>query len=129
MSNISINHGLPFITVTLRANNQQLRVDNVLLDTGSAASVFKTDDLESIGVFVAATDRVRFMHGIGGREAVVEKTIEGLEIGNLTVSSFSIQLGALDYGFELNGILGMDFLRLSGAIVNLRTLVIEGSSL
>jgi hypothetical protein len=68
------------------------------------------------------------MHGIGGRESVVEKAIEGIEVGELTVPAFSIQLGALEYGFALNGILGMDFLRQSGAIVNLDSLVITGHS-
>lgn len=31
----------------------------------------------------------------------------------------------MDYGFEINGILGMDFLINAGAIINLRSMTIE----
>jgi hypothetical protein len=33
---------------------------------------------------------------------------------------FEIEVGGMDYGFGMNGILGMDFLMCTGAILNLR---------
>jgi len=71
MAPITIVNGLPFITVVIYANNQQLLIENVLLDTGAAASVFRTDDLAMIGVVPERKDQLRFMSGIGGREPVI----------------------------------------------------------
>jgi hypothetical protein len=124
MTPITIRERLPFISVVLTANGQQLQIHNVLLDTGAAASVFRTDDLLAIGVIPALTDEIRFMSGIGGREAVIEKQIEKLTVGNLVVSPFTIQLGSVDYGFSMNGIIGMDFLIAAGATIDLRALTI-----
>lgn len=124
MPTITVRDGLPFISVALIANGQQLQISNVLLDTGAAASVFRTDDLLTIGVVPSPTDQIRFMSGIGGHEAVIEKQIETLTVGNLAVSPFIIQPGAIDYGFVINGIIGMDFLFATGAIIDLRSLTV-----
>jgi len=121
---IILRYGLPFVSVVIDANDQQLRLENVLLDTGAAATVFRTDDLLAIGVMPAPTDHVRFMAGIGGREAVIEKQIDKLVVGNLLVAPFTIQLGAMDYGFEINGIVGMDFLLATRATIDLSKLVV-----
>jgi hypothetical protein len=124
MSTITIRNGLPFISVILTANGQQLQITDVLLDTGAGASVFKTDDLLTIGVVPSLTDRIRFMSGIGGREAVIEKQIDALTVGTRTLHPFTIQLGAVNYGFIINGIVGMDFLLAAGAIIDLNTLTL-----
>jgi len=36
----------------------------------------------------------------------------------------SIEVGGMDYGFEMHGILGMDFLTQAGAMINLREMTI-----
>jgi hypothetical protein len=36
-----------------------------------------------------------------------------------------VEIGGVDYGFAINGILGMDFLRATGAIVNLNDLTLS----
>jgi hypothetical protein len=124
VTTITVRDRLPFIAVVLIANGQRLQISDVLLDTGAAASVFRTDDLLTIGVVPSPTDQIRFMAGIGGREAVIEKQIETLAVGNLIISPFTIQLGAVDYGFAINGIMGMDFLLTAGAVIDLHTLTI-----
>lgn len=42
-----------------------------------------------------------------------------------SLESFTIQVSGMDYGFVIGGILGMDFLRRSGAVIDLRQLQIE----
>ena len=124
MTAITVRDGLPFISVVLIANDQRLQIANVLLDTGAAASVFRTDDLLTMGVVPSSTDQIRFMSGIGGREAVFEKQIETLIVGTLAISPITIQLGVVDYGFDINGIIGMNFLFAAGAIIDLRNLTV-----
>jgi hypothetical protein len=122
---ITVKYGLPFVSISLRANGQTLNLTTVLLDSGSAACVFRTELLEAIGVVPDRTDTIRFMTGIGGREAVIEKQIDAIEIGNLGVTPFIVQIGELDYGFAIDGILGSDFLFEAGAQVNFKSLSIE----
>lgn len=37
----------------------------------------------------------------------------------LKLDNFKIEVGVMDYGFEINGILGMDFMKVVGAVINL----------
>jgi hypothetical protein len=46
-------------------------------------------------------------------------------LGDYVFENFEIEIGGMDYGFEINGILGMDFLLLAGAMINLRDKQIE----
>lgn len=117
-------HGLPFTSVTLRANGKSLTLQRVLIDTGSAGSLFKTDDLEVLGVTLESTDAIRFMSEIGGREPVVEKTIESIEVADMIASPFTVELGAVDYGYGIAGILGLNFLLKVGARIDLANLEI-----
>jgi hypothetical protein len=73
MSPIIIAHRLPFVSVTIFANGKSLHLPKVLLDTGSAGSVFNTDDLEKIGVVMHPTASLVEMTGIGGSEYVVQQ--------------------------------------------------------
>jgi hypothetical protein len=124
MAAIQIDHHLPFVEVILYANTRTLILPRVLLDTGSAATIFRTDDLLSIGVTPQPEDTIHYMSGIGGVESVIEKEIEAIEIDGIRVSPFQIQLGALDYGISMNGILGFDFLLRAEVLIDFKSLQI-----
>ncbi len=101
---------------------RSLDLDNVLLDTGSASTIFSADRLLDVDVRCEPTDILNRVRGVGGTEFVFSKTIDGLSLGELKVEDFEIEVGAMDYGFnfELDGILGMDFLERVGAVIDLR---------
>ena len=40
-------------------------------------------------------------------------------MGELAVSDFEIEVGAMDYEIELDGILGLDFMMEAGAVIDL----------
>ncbi|MFC1959922.1 hypothetical protein ACFLYO_04360, partial [Chloroflexota bacterium] len=84
MTAITIINQLPFVNVILQVNQQTLNLSRVLLDTGSAATIFKTDDLMKLGLSLETNDPIHYMVGIGGREIVIEKEIEMLQVGYLT---------------------------------------------
>jgi hypothetical protein len=65
-------------------------------------------------------DTLRVIRGVGGSEAVFIRRVDYLQVGERSLSDFEIEVGGMDYGFEINGILGMDFLLQAGAIINLR---------
>ena len=56
---------------------------------------------------------------------VFSRKVDQIEIGERRLKSFEIEIGAMEYGFEINGILGMDFLTKAKAIINLHELKIE----
>jgi predicted aspartyl protease len=113
------------VAVPVEANRQSLVLENVLLDTGSAATVFKTDELAQIGVQPEALDVVRAISGVGGHEFVVEKKIDTVYVGDLAVTLFPIQLSAMNDAPEFDGILGLDFLLRTNAVVDFGRLEIR----
>ena len=123
---IQLKDGLPFVSTQLTYQGRRITLENVLLDTGSAGSIFPTDRVLSIGVEYEADDFVYRIRGVGGEEFVFAKRLDRVALGNLEVEDFEIEIGLMDYGFEIDGILGMDFLTEVGAILNLGSLEVVG---
>jgi predicted aspartyl protease len=119
MVKLDLKYGLPFCTVKLSYNGKYKFIDNVLLDTGSGGTVFKMDVVEEIGITIEDDDVIETISGVGGSEFVYKKDIDSITLGDLELNNFKIEVGVMDYGFEINVILGMDFLKKVGAIINL----------
>jgi predicted aspartyl protease len=122
---LELRHGLPFTPATLFIQEKQVFLENVLVDTGSAGSVFSADKLFEAGLSYEPEDTLRRVFGVGGSEFVFTKQIRQLQVGELTALDLTITVGAMDYGIELDGILGMDFLRQVKAVINIETLELE----
>jgi hypothetical protein len=112
--------GLAFIPLTLIHQQQSLHLARVLVDTGSATSIFKTDDLRRLGMQFMPNDPIQLMRGIGGQEAVIEKRIDSLQIGTQLFKDVIVQSGAMSYAPDFDGIIGMDFLLASHALLDLK---------
>jgi hypothetical protein len=122
---IQVRDGLPYVPVTLLYRGQQLDLANVLLDTGSAGTLFAADQVLAVGLQYEADDLVQRIRGVGGAEFVFIKRIDRLAVGELQVSDFDIEVGAMDYGFAIDGIIGTDFLLQVGAVIDLSRLEIH----
>ena len=122
---IQVRDGLPYVTVTLLYRGQQLYLANVLLDTGSAGTLFAADQVLAVGLQYEADDLVQRIRGVGGAEFVFIKRLDRLSVGELQVSDFNIEVGAMDYGFAIDGIIGTDFLLQVGAVIDLSRLEIH----
>jgi len=46
-------------------------------------------------------------------------------LGERRLETFLIEIGGMEYGFAINGILGMDFLIQAGVVLNLRLMTVE----
>jgi len=126
--NIQVRDGLPYVTITLLHGSQQRDLANVLLHTGSVGALFAADQVLAVGLQYEAHDPVQRIRGIGGVEFVFAKRINRLSVGELQVSDFAIEVGAMDYGFAIDGIIGTDFLLQVGAVINLSRLEIRRAS-
>jgi predicted aspartyl protease len=115
-----IRYNLPFIKITVGYRNLSIDIPNILLDTGSATTILNADILSSIGIKPEASDTTAQIVGIGGEESVYHKNVDYIKIENKVLHDFTIDVGILDYGFEIDGILGMDFLMETNAIIDLQ---------
>lgn len=119
MVKLDLKYGLPFCTVKLSYNGKCMHIDNVLIDTGSGGTVFKMDVVEEIGITIEDDDVIETISGVGGSEFVYKKNLDLIALGDLVLENFKIEVGVMDYGFDINGILGMDFMKKVGAVINL----------
>jgi predicted aspartyl protease len=121
---IRMQDGLPYVQISLIHKNQPQMLDNVVLDTGSAGTVFSADALLNIGLQLESDDVVREIRGVGGTEFVFSKCIDSLSLGKFELKNFEIEIGTMDYGFVIDGIVGLNFLHRVGACINLAQLEI-----
>jgi predicted aspartyl protease len=125
---LTLEHELPFVNINLVYRQTTIEIPRVLVDTGSARTMFAADIVARIGLVPEPEDRLLTVRGVGGTEAVFSRQVDRVQLGQRTVDQFEIEVGGMDYGFDINGILGMDFLRRTGAIINLHRLQIEYSN-
>ena len=116
--------GLPYSEVTIVYRNQNINVENVLVDTGSASTIFSSDLMEKVGISPQPDDPLHTIRGVGGVEAVFSRSVDSVRLGSKEVHDIEIEIGGMDYGFKINGILGMDILLKIGAIIDLKGLEI-----
>ena len=124
---LTLKDDLPFVRVTIVFRGIELTIPDVLVDTGSATTILSADQLLQIGIVPEPSDTLYTIRSVGGIETVFTRQIEQLRIGQSQVTDIEIEVGGMDYGFEIQGILGMDFLSRAGAIINLRAFVLEFS--
>ena len=125
---IRVQDGLPYVTITLLYRGRQLELFDVLLDTGSAGTTFSADQVFSLGVQYEADDPIHRIRGVGGAEFVFSKQVDRLSLGELQVSDFAIEVGAMDYGMDIAGIVGMDFLTQVDGVIDLSRLEVRQGS-
>ncbi|MCD9025164.1 retropepsin-like aspartic protease [Cohnella silvisoli] len=86
--NIELTDGLPFISVTVSFRDQEITLNNVLVDTGSAGTIFKAELLRNIGIYPESNDYTCAIRGIGGSEVVFFKTVNSIKIEDIRLDHF-----------------------------------------
>ena len=119
MPQLSLKDDLPFTTVTVAYQGAALDIQHVLVDTGSATTILAADIVASIQIVPLPGDILHTIRGVGGTEVVFTRRVDSLQVGKRSLPDFEIEVGGMDYGFEINGILGMDVLTRTYAIINL----------
>jgi hypothetical protein len=120
-----LKDNIPFIKVTVAYKGAEIEITDILIDTGSGTTILSTDIVVPIHIVPSPEDILHTIRGVGGVEVVFRRTLDYFQIGDYRLSNFPVDIGGMDYGFEINGILGMDFLTNAGAILNLRDMNIE----
>lgn len=111
--------------IELTFKGKSLWLQRVLVDTGSGGTIVSTDLAESIGIIAEKDDMIYRITGVGGSEFVFTKNIDSIKIADTKIRDFILEVGAMNYGFNLDGIIGLDLLQRTKAIINLDKLTIE----
>ncbi|HUP42433.1 MAG TPA: retropepsin-like aspartic protease [Thermoanaerobaculia bacterium] len=119
---IRLQGGLLYVPVQIAFRGRDLVLDDVVLDTGSAGSVVSADAVLPLSLVPEPLDRLRRIRGVGGVEFVFTKRLDRIAVGDLAASDFEVEVGALDYGFSVQGILGLDSLLQAKAVIDLGAL-------
>lgn len=123
--NITEEYGLPFISLTIIYKGKQLELQKVLLDTGSASTLFNADLVRDIGVVPEENDVVDTIRGVGGVEYVYTKYMDAIKFDGISVEQFQVEIGSMDYGIEIEGIIGFDFMRAAGLIIDTKSMIVN----
>lgn len=123
--NLVLRDSLLFVPVTLSYGGTTLQIDDVLVDTGSTTTLLSIDCVATFGIHPEASDSIRRIRGVGGVEYVFSRRIDAIDIAGQQLNSVELEFGGLDYGFQMNGILGLDVLLRMGAVLDLKKQTIE----
>lgn len=119
---LTLRDDLILTRIAVAYRGREVEVDDVVVDTGSATTLIAADLLARVGIAPEPTDVLYTVRGVGGAEVVFARRVNRLQIGPRALEQFEIEVGGMDYGFAINGILGMDFLLRTGAIIDLGAL-------
>lgn len=121
---LELLYGLPVVEIDVVFQGNRLHLKRVLLDTGSAGTILDADAVSEIGVRPEGEDKTGIVHGIGGTEIVFTKWFDSVVLGDWTVDSCKVEIGAMDYGIDVQGILGFDFIRAVKLIIDAEKLLV-----
>lgn len=124
---IHIQYGLPFVELEVTFRGNKLLLDNVLLDTGSAGTIFNANVVEKIGVAPEENDIVDTIRGVGGAEYVYVKSFDVIQFGDISLVDFQVEIGNMDYGMRIDGILGFDFISAAKLVIDMKTMRVHTS--
>lgn len=117
---------LPFLSIELNIDDTTITFDNVLIDSGSASSLFNVEKLYENGLGIKNTDVVCNMVGIGGAEQVFQREVKGALIADCHIGKPVVQFGEMDYGFQIDGLLGADILSSMSAVLDFHLETLTG---
>ena len=110
---------LLFTSLDLTINNETLKLANVLIDTGSATTLINADY-----IFLDGTEKILNVQGVGRYEKVLFKKIDNFQIDNFTLNDISICVGDMDYGINIDCILGLDILKALNANISIKDMTL-----
>jgi hypothetical protein len=82
--------GLPFVAATATFRGQSIDLEHVLVDTGSAGTVFAADHLLEIDVLPEPDDPLRRIAGVGGSEVLDSLAVGGTQGSCQIQSEFEV---------------------------------------
>ncbi len=122
---LHLRNKLIFVNADITYQGNTVTIPDVLVDTGAAASIFDADYVVLIGIRPQIGDILYEVRGVGGSEAVYARHVDSVQVAERRIDNFEIEIGGMDYGYGIHGILGLDFLIAVNAIIDLQQMEIK----
>lgn len=125
MSKLEYRNGLLYTSIELQQGGRKTIVDNVIVDTGASETIILTDYLEELDVPLTDDDELVKSSGYGGMVfSAIRKKIDKISLGDISVDSLKLDFGVIDPFERVNGLIGLNFLKSVGVIIDLSDLTI-----
>ncbi|WP_226670784.1 TIGR02281 family clan AA aspartic protease [Metabacillus litoralis] len=105
---ISFDRHLITTSLIVTFRGRTLKVDDMIIDTGSSHTVISPDILEEIGVTYENGDDIYEAYGIGGSVPFYTKVMDEIQIDKISIKNIKIDVGVLPKNHT--GLLGLDIL-------------------
>lgn len=117
---LRVEDGLLIAKVGLEYQGKKRTLNNVLVDTGCSDSIFDTDLLAEIGVYIDYVNGMpTTMYGVGGKgEVCNQQLVNELSIGGRVLNQFPLQLGITKDSYGFDGFIGLDFMMETNMIID-----------
>ncbi|ETR68696.1 MAG: hypothetical protein OMM_10261 [Candidatus Magnetoglobus multicellularis str. Araruama] len=100
--------GLIYLPITLKYDSKVYKINDCILDTGSAGTVIDIDFIQFNPKIPAVLKR---LHGIGGHQDVVAQNVDFIKIDSIYLRNVLIEFGDINNSFGIKGILGTNLLK------------------
>ncbi len=125
MQELDYKDGLLYVSIRLMHGDKEIAIDNVIVDTGAAHTIMLSDYLEELDVELSDTDELVKASGYGGMVyGAVRKKMDRIKLGGITIDNMKVDFGVIDPHDRINGLLGLDFLKSTKAVIDLDSMVI-----
>lgn len=119
-----VREELPFIYCKVEHESNTIELE-ALVDTGSAGTMLSSDVADQLGIDFTTGKDAYIVYGVGGGDSVYTHHISRLIIGNVAAVNFLAEIGNMNYGLQMDAIVGVDVLQATGAVLRMRPLLLE----
>ena len=129
MNRLQLKDGLLYTSITLWHEGKYIVVDDVIIDTGAFHTIIAPNYLEKLDVAFSDEDELVKASGYGGTVSYsVRKKMDSIECEDVRINDIKIDFGEIDPNERVNGLIGLDFLRKAGVMLDLVDLVMYKKS-
>ncbi|MGG0719037.1 hypothetical protein ABE096_15790 [Robertmurraya massiliosenegalensis] len=128
---LRVENGLLLAKLVLEYKGTRLELDNVLVDTGCSVTIFDTDLMAEIDIYIDYINGIPItMYGIGGKgEVCNQQIVNDLFIDGQLLNNFPLQLGITKDSYGFDGFIGLDFMLEINMIMDFSSLGISYKNL
>lgn len=114
MISLEYSDGLLYVPVEI-CHSSITETIRAIVDTGSAGSAV---DINLIRPDFTRHGRLAEIVGVGGSQPAVIQDVDAIRIGNVVLNEFPMEFADLENSFDIQGILGNDFLDKCKAVID-----------
>ncbi|WP_294377218.1 retropepsin-like aspartic protease [uncultured Clostridium sp.] len=120
---LQLKSGLLYTSIKIEHGGKNIVVNDVIVDTGAFHTIISPDFLEELQAEFTNEDMLIEAYGYGGASSyAVRKRIDTISCGDIKLDDFKIDFGQIDPDEKVNGLLGLDFFREAGIVLDIADL-------